>query len=375
LINTVRSEKEAFMKQVNDLLFEGNLRNPLDGKKVDNLVEGLKLKNVTENQRQKIVTGINDARKEFTGLIDILDNNIATGDKLKEGVKSLKEILRDRVQAQIGSTYKIFEDRGGLFKMFRGYEPTDEAYTNAVNLFRRLLARNDKSRLKTGKPYDPNSTQYVQESRDIVDDVLNQLGRRKKAGALPDIGYTSKTMGGGQRIKSFDKAVGRGSKVFRELAGEIQDPRYSIFNAITNLSTIARLSGWLGDVAAKNDAIQSAGGRGFFWASEDAAKAGVNQLETGINIVKVDDVMKEVPGGTRLVNPLAGKYTTAEIAEGIKRANDIPNSFQSFVRGENKEASANAVSWFYRNLLLFPKGISQIGKTVLSIPTHLSKLF
>ena len=369
---SVRSEKETFMKQVNDLLFEGNLRQPLDGKKVDNLVQGLKLKNVTENQRQKIVTGINDARQEFTGLIDILDNNIATGDKLKEGVKSLKEILRDRVQAQIGSTYKIFEDRGGLFKMFRGYEPTDEAYTNAVNLFRRLIARNDKLKKK---PYDPNSTQYVQEARDIVDDVLNQLGRRKKAGALPDIAYTSKTMGGGQRIKSFDKAVGRGSKVFRELAGEIQDPRYSIFNAITNLSTIARLSGWLGDVAAKNDAIQSAGGRGFFWASEDAAKAGVNQLETGINIVKVDDVMKEVPGGTRLVNPLAGKYTTVEIADGIKRANDIPNSFQSFVRGENKEASANAVSWFYRNLLLFPKGISQIGKTVLSIPTHLRNFF
>ena len=103
-------------------------------------------------------------------------------------------------------------------------------------MFRRLIARNDKLKKK---PYDPNSNMYVQEARDIVDDVLNQLGRRKKAGALPDIAYTSKTMGGGQRIKSFDKAVGRGSKIFRELAGEIQDPRYSIFNAITNLSTIA----------------------------------------------------------------------------------------------------------------------------------------
>ena len=33
---SVRSEKDAFMTQVNDLLFEGNLRKPLDGKKVDN---------------------------------------------------------------------------------------------------------------------------------------------------------------------------------------------------------------------------------------------------------------------------------------------------------------------------------------------------
>ena len=31
--------------------------------------------------------------------------------------------------------------------------------------------------------------------------------------------------------------------------------------------------------------------------------------------------------------------------------------------------------WFYRNLLLFPKGISQLAKTVLSIPTHLRNFF
>ena len=34
-----------------------------------------------------------------------------------------------------------------------------------------------------------------------------------------------------------------------------------------------------------------------------------------------------------------------------------------------------AVTWFYRNLLLFPKGISQLAKTVLSIPTHLRNFF
>ena len=31
--------------------------------------------------------------------------------------------------------------------------------------------------------------------------------------------------------------------------------------------------------------------------------------------------------------------------------------------------------WFYRNLLLFPKGVSQLAKTVLSIPTHLRNFF
>ena len=36
------------------------------------------------------------------------------------------------------------------------------------------------------------------------------------------------------------RVIGRGSKVFRELFGEIQDPRYSIFNAMTKLSAMAR---------------------------------------------------------------------------------------------------------------------------------------
>ncbi len=246
LDKSTRAEKDKFLTKINDLMFEGDLRKPIDGKKIDDLVDSLKAKNVAERQRQNLVVGINTARNEFTNLIDILDKNIGQGAKLAEGVKTFKEILKDRVQAQIGSTYKIYEDRGGIFKLFRGYEPTDAAYTNAVNLFRRYLAKTDKFKKQA---YDPNSTQYLQEARDIVDDVLNQMSRRKKASTLPDITYSSKTMGGVQKIKSFDKAIGRGSKVFRELAGEIQDPRYSIFNAMTNLSGLARLSTWLDDVA------------------------------------------------------------------------------------------------------------------------------
>ena len=372
LDKSTRAEKDKFLTQLNELMFEGDLRKAIDGKKIDKLVDSLKAKNVAERQRQNLVVGINKARNEFTNLIDILDKNIGQGAKLTEGVKTFKEILKDRVQSQIGGTYRIFEDRGGIFRLFRGYEPTDEAYTNAVNLFRRFLSKKDKFKKQA---YDPNSTQYLQEARDIVDDIINQLSRKRKPGALPDIGYTSKTMAGEKAIKSFKGAVGKGSKIFRELAGEIQDPRYSIFNAITNLSSLARLAGWLDNVALKNDQVQSEGGRGFFWATEDAAKAAVNSPQTGIQVVKVNDVIKEIPGGTKLVNPLADKWTTKEIADAIRRSNEIPGAFQKFVRGEETEGAMKAASFFYRSLLLLPKGISQISKTVLSIPTHLRNFF
>ena len=57
---------------------------------------------------------------------------------------------------------------------------------------------------------------------------------------LPDITYQNATAM--SKKKSFEGIPGRGSKVFRELFGEINDPRYSIFNAMTNLSCCCKNS-------------------------------------------------------------------------------------------------------------------------------------
>ena len=58
----------------------------------------------------------------------------------------------------------------------------------------------------------------------------------------------------------------------RELFGETKDPRFTLLSAMTNLSTTARTAAYLTDIATKNAQVQKAGGRGFMWASEDAAK-------------------------------------------------------------------------------------------------------
>jgi hypothetical protein len=178
------------------------------------------------------------------------------------------------------------------------------------------------------------------------------------------------------KTKSFEKAKGRGSKVFRELFGEIQDPRYSIFNAMTNLSSVARTATYFEDVAAQNAKVQQAGGRGFFWDSEDLAKAAVQSPSTGIQIVKLSDAIDKLPGGNSITTPLSTKWTTKEIADGIKNANDIGAGLTSVIRGrEGANPAEKAATWFYRNLLLFPKGISQMAKTIFSIPTHLRNFF
>ena len=158
--------------------------------------------------------------------------------------------------------------------------------------------------------------------------------------------------------------------------GEIEDPRYSIFNAMTNLSAVARTATYLEDIATQNRLVQNQGGRGFFWDSEDLAKQAVNSPQTGIEIVSLDSVIQKLPGGKSIVNPLSGKYTTKEIADGIKNINDIGSGLTQVIRGrEGANPAEKAATWFYRNLLLFPKGVSQVAKTVLSIPTHLRNFF
>ena len=366
---SVRTEKDKFLKGLNEILFEGDIRAPIDSTKLDDLLDLMKKSNVKDETRQVIVGGLNNARGEFNKLINILDNN-ATGDKLSKGVKELQGLFKDRITGWVGGTYKIFETpKRGLFKFFQRYTPTDEAYTAAVRFFRQQIAKENGD-----TAFDMGSNKYTQEARAQVESILNTVGKTKKPKELGFNEYINKTMEGrpgASFIKETIENTNAPPREIRELLGEIQDPRYSIFNAMTNLSSVARTAAYLSDVAAKNDEVQAAGGRGFFWGSKEAGEKALDSMRTGIELVPMKDITKELPGAGKIVDPLSTKWTTKEIAEAIKNANNLAGGLQGFVRGEGKEGAEQAVSWFYRNLLLFPKAISQLSKTVLSAPTHL----
>jgi hypothetical protein len=382
--SSTNAEQKNFYKQLNDVLFEGDLNKPINPGAKDGLIRSLKDKKVGEEAIGTITSNLDAARNEFTNLISILERN-AEG-KISAGAKDLQKIMKERIEGWLGGTYRIFQRPKGLFKLFQQFKPTDEAYVNAINVFRRYLAKTDPNAPKdkngnllnleqtsTGQ-FVPEGTKYYEQAKFAVDDIINQVQVKKKPGGLPDVAYQDKT--GMLKTKSFEKAKGRGSKVFRELFGEIQDPRYSIFNAMTNLSAVARTATYFDNVAAQNAKVQQGGGRGFFWDSEELGKAAVNSPVTGIQMVKIDEVLQKLPGGNTIVSPLSGKWTTKEIADGIKNANDIGAGLTSVIRGrEGANPAEKAATWFYRNLLLFPKGISQMAKTIFSIPTHLRNFF
>ena len=376
-----KQEKDKFLDLLNKTLFEGDISKPINPKSMDDIVKQMDNIELDPQSRQRIVGAIDSARSEFTNLVGYLNKNISDKKNLKSGVKDLQELLKDRVQGWVGSTYRAFEPRSRFFKAFQRYKPTEQAYNNSIALFRRYLAKTDPSRPKnTGLDLE-GTTDYYQQAKYMVDDILEQGQQaRKKPGQLPDLQYTDKTAQG-IKTKSFEemlkKTGGKGSRVIRELFGEIKDPRYSIFNAMTNLSSAARTSSFFENIAENNKKIQAAGERGAFWTDEALAKQGVRSNETGIQVVKVGDYLKEnrLPGIQYVDNEILDSWTSKEIAEGMLHANDVPRGLAGAIRGREAASSAeSAATYLYRTLLLAPKAASQMAKTILSIPTHLRNL-
>lgn len=107
------------------------MRKPINPKKGNELFKNIKAKKLTEGQEANLIRGINQSRSEFARLIDLIDDV-----KVQDNVRG---IMKDRIDGLVGNTYKIFEDKSILG--YRAYQPTDEAYSNAVNLFRRYIAK------------------------------------------------------------------------------------------------------------------------------------------------------------------------------------------------------------------------------------------
>ena len=76
--------------------------------------------------------------------------------------------------------------------------------------------------------------------------------------------------------------------------GEIEDPSYSIFNAMTNLSAVARTeSHILMMLQHKMQKCNKKVVEDFFGIHPELAKEAVQSPTTGIQIVKIDDMVQK----------------------------------------------------------------------------------
>ena len=370
-------ERKQFLKLLDDTLFEGDLTKPLDATLKKDI-----LKTVTKRmgKEEGVITGnkildiLDKTRKEFNNLLEITASGPGAKVDLPTGVtKDLRKIMGNRVKNYIGNTFEIFEDAEAGF--FQKYKPTKDAVKNTAALFKRYAAKN-------------NNPITDLEAESMVNDIIKQVRRMDpKKDTLPTFMYQnlSKSADDAMGLKTFAQTltknlpggkkeiqvIGKGSKIFRELFGEINDVRHSIFKGTNRLSAIARKN-QLFDEILDADAVAKAnaksntpfGQRGFFHDSPLSAKRAFgNQAD----IVKMDDYVKEYFKDGVLVNRLSGTYTTREIAEGFTNVSKI----QDFMRGDTGGLPGKTFSALWRYGVLTPKAGAQYAKTILSVPTHI----
>ena len=248
--------------------------------------------------------------------------------------------------------------------------PNPVSYEQASTMVSNILkgAKQETSLLKLVKeskdikalrtPYFDIDANYVKDS--VADDLINEGQFQKRLEQSVRKGkYAAK-----ETETGIPKAtvIGKGSKAFRELFGEVRDVRQKMLHGTERLSMITRKSEFL-DTLVKDSAQRiKDGGRGYFYGSKleaERALAGipVEQYKPG----------KGPWGETASENPIMNAFNNN--AWGDK---DLINALQMT---EKRLINDKVVSFIYDSLFLFPKATSQFAKTILSPITHARNFF
>jgi hypothetical protein len=243
----------------------------------------------------------------------------------------------------------------------------------SINKVKAILKRHAK---KHGRDLSEDQLNYR------INEILNQTTKFSKGTQLPSFRMTDVTQAAKTPdvTKSFvqilskknrngveaTEIIGKGSKAFRELFGEVDDARQSIFNGVGLLSNLASRSRFIDDVLEANDKALENGTRKLFYADKNEA---IKQLGAGgLNkIVSLDDALEGMFKNGVLVNRLKGLHTTQEIADAFQSVNKLSNFFV----GPYDTKFAKGLSDAYKYVFLYPKAGAQVAKTVLSPTTHI----
>jgi hypothetical protein len=356
-------------KQLNDVLFSDNIGQDISKDVASSITKVLKDNGAKGNAINELFKSINGARRTFSELIQASSN-------APKDIKTLQSLMGDRVKDYLGNTYRIFEDNSVL--PFLRYTPTEEAIKNTEEFFKRYAAKNGKQLSDF-------------QAKTMVETVVKSAQKQKSGPELPFKYVDDTAADEGPEIDKFFKNVvtdqikparllaetkGKDRKAIQELFGKIEDPRFSIYNSMTKLSSIARKNELFDRIAKQDDAIKKtvtrdtpAGARGFFF--DDALEAA--EVLPNQEIVELDKYLTSFFRDEFTVNPLAGKFTTKAIAEGLGDSSRALKFL--FEAREGATGVEKGLTWGYRNLILFPKALSQVAKTILAPVTHLRNLF
>ena len=381
---TSQKQRDALLKDINDLLLSGDAQiddlgyakfGALDQTKKEALLKKLQDLKVDEETMGTIFGSLTTIRDKWADLFSNLGRTLG-----KNEIQEFKKLFGNKFKNYIGATYDVFQNKSIL--PFFAYTPTREAIERAKTVFK-------QSADEAGKPItdlqaeeivanalkDPNLPKgfRLDKPSDVIfkvpdffvnKTVLDETLKRRVAQPLVSIG----------EIKS--KAD---REVFEELFGKQRNPMQTIIGATAKLSMLTRRNMFYRDLLKKNDEVSELFRSGqsntkpFLARSEDEAR----------ELFGTDYQMVEVIDPAKRLTVDAGKGVKKEVLDKGNVAMGATNPFsesQFFARPGVAKALKDTglqqqdpgmLGQLYQSLVLYPKGLSQVAKTILSPVTHM----
>jgi hypothetical protein len=352
------AKRKQMLSKINKLLLEGDPKidelgntsfGALDKTLKNQIAKELKDMEVDDEVIANIFGSLSAIRTRWTDLFSKLGRTLGTNE-----IKEFKDLFGKKFKGYLGSTYDIFQNQS-IFPWVK-YKPTQEAINEAKEVFKssareageemtdlqaeQAVTRVLKTaRLPKGMRMDKPSDAIfsVPESfvgRTVLDEVTTERGS-----ALISLG----------KIKEPDK------KIFEKLLGKQNNPMQTILGGTAKLSMITRRNLFFNDLLKKNEELIAAGKKPMFVKTNDEALLAFGDDYQQVRIDQAKTLSVAAKGGS--INPINELYTTSGMAkalEGTSLAFD----------------NAGMLGQLYQSLVLYPKGLSQIAKTILSPVTH-----
>ena len=415
---TTRAEKELLYKDLEDVLFSGkagvdDAGRVTMGEMDANLIETIskKLLNNGANPEHvgNIFQNIGLMRKKWENMAELIHSQLPL-----TAQPQFRLMIGDQFKGWLGRTYGIFENRSAI--PFLNYKPAEEAFNKVVNIFmrqnRKAISRaeaqgttpptpltkeqaewevdtilknatqGDKDILKIMKDTEVTralrvptfniNTNFVKDSvaadlakTDMFTKRLEQAVTKGRYATIGTEGLPVKTV------------IGKGSKAFRELFGEMKDVRQKMLHGTERLSMVARKNEFLTNLVERSarrqrewDALTpeqratAAGGRPFLFPTEALARATLNNVDVAKYEAKPAG---SAWGETAAQNPIINSFPDgAWMEKSLAEALDTT---------QKSLFNNKTVGFLYDSLFLFPKATSQFAKTVFSPITHARNFF
>ena len=381
---TNQKERDKLLAEINDLLLSGDAQiddlgyakfGALDQTKKEALLKKLQDLKVDEDTIGTIFGSLTEIRDKWANLFSNLGRTLG-----KNEITEFKKLFGNKFKNYIGATYDIFQNKSIL--PFFAYTPTREAIERAKSVFKssaeeagRPITDLQAEEIVANALKDPNLPKgfRLDKPSDVIfkvpdffvnRTVLDETLQRRTAQPLVSIG----------EIKS--KAD---REVFEELFGKQRNPMQTIIGATAKLSMLTRRNMFYRDLLKKNDEVAELYRSGqsqtkpFLARGEDEAR---ELFGTDYELVEVIDPAKRLTID-------AGKGVKKEVLDKNNVAMGATNPFgesQFFARPGVAKALKDTglqqqdpgmLGQLYQSLVLYPKGLSQVAKTILSPVTHM----